>query len=473
MNILTAMTTKNLFGDTFGADSWEPWRAVLSGAFCLPMNDERLALFAGLAGGREPPSERVRELWVVAGRRSAKTHTAAAIAVYLGTIGAALEGLTDKLAPGERGVIALLATDRNQAKVALGYINGLLDESPVLSRMVQKRNTESIELTNRVTIEVSTSSYRAIRGRTLLAVLLDEVAFFRDSETSAANDREIYRAAVPGLATTGGLLIGISSPWAKRGLLYDKFRKHYGNNHDVLVIKAPTQSLNPTIDPHIIADALADDPEAAKTEWLAEFRDGISSFLDRLVVESCARPRPLIIPPEAGKSCTAFVDPAGGGQGVNADHFTMAIGYKQKDRVIVCGVFGRKGSPDQIIAEFAEILKSYRVRQVHSDRYAGTFPAVEFRRHGIELKYTDKNRSQLYAEVLPLFSTGRIEIPNDTTLINQFCALERRAGRTADIIDHPPGAGSHDDYANACSGLAVHAGMKSDIAFNFKLTFPC
>ncbi len=459
MNILEALQTPELFGDAFIGESWEAWRAILSGSFALPMEGERLELFNTLAGGREPPSKRVRELWCIAGRRSAKTHTAAAVAVYLATVGAALEGLTEKLSAGETGVIALMATDRSQAKVALQYIHGLFDQSPVLRGMINKRNAESLELTNRVCIEVSTSNFRAVRGRTLLACIFDEVAFFR-AESSDATDVEIYRAAIPGLATTGGLLIGISSPWAKRGLLYAKYQKHYGQPGDVLVVKGPTSLFNPTLDPQVVADALADDPEAAKTEWLGEFRDGIASFVDRDVIESCVRPRPLILPPRPGVKYAGFVDPAGGGIGKNADQFTMAIGYRDEDKAVICGVWGRRGSPAEITAEYAQILKAYRISQVHSDRYAGQFPAEEFRRHGIRLQYTDHTRSQLYAETLPLFNTGRIELPNDPALVGQFSLLERRTGRLADIIDHAPG--SHDDLANAAAGCAVHIGTTRD-----------
>lgn len=460
MNILEALQTPELFGDAFTGDSWEAWRAILSGAFAIPMEGDRLELFETLSGGREPPSKRVRELWCIAGRRSAKTHTAAAVAVYLATVGAALEGLTDKLSAGEIGVIALMATDRSQAKVALQYIHGLFDQSPVLRGMIIKRNAESLELNNRVCIEVSTSNYRAVRGRTLLACVFDEVAFFR-AESSDATDVEVYRAALPGLATTGGLMIGISSPWAKRGLLYDKYRKHYGQDGDVLVVKGPTTLFNPTLNPKVIEDALADDPEAAKTEWLGEFREGVSSFVDREVIESCVRQRPLILPVRGGLRYTGFVDPAGGGQGKNADQFTMAIGYKDGDVAVICGVWGRRGSPAEITAEYAEILKAYRIREVYSDRYAGQFPAEEFKRHGIRLKYTEHNRSQLYAETLPLFNTGRIELPNDAALVGQFCALERRTGRLTDIIDHAPGA--HDDLANAVAGCAVHVGKRQEL----------
>lgn len=455
MNIIEALDTPELFGDTFQSDSWATWRAVLSAAFALPMDQEQEDTYKRLAGGRELPSERVSRLVVVAGRRSAKTHVAAAIAVYLGTVGAAVENLTGKLAPGERGVIFLCATDRSQAKVALNFITGLFDQSPVLSAMIQKRNAESLDLNNGVSIEVATASFRSIRGRAMLAFIGDEIAFFRDSATSAANDKEIIRAATPGLATTGGLLVAISSPWAQRGWLYEQYRKHYGQDSKTLVIKGATTEFNPTLPLEVIEEALLEDAESAKTEWLGEFRDSIASYVDRATVESCTRPRPIILPPEKGKQFTAFVDPAGGGSGSNADHFTLSIGYKEKEKVIVCGVWGKRGNPAAITEEFSQILKAYGCKKAYSDKYAGQYPATEFKRHGITLKYTDKNRSQLYTELLPMLNTGQIELPADTVLINQLSALERTPGRLTDIVNHSPG--SHDDFSNAVAGLAYHA----------------
>jgi hypothetical protein len=53
------------------------------------------------------------------------------------------------------------------------------------------------------------------------------------------------------------MLIGISSPYRCGGLLDEKWKAHYGRNDDgVLVIRAPSRVLNPTLDPKIIGDAL-------------------------------------------------------------------------------------------------------------------------------------------------------------------------------------------------------------------------
>ena len=93
MNILEFMDNKELMGQAFQGDSWETWRAVLSGAFALPLEGDQLKTFTTLAGGRNPPLKRVRELYIIAGRRSAKSQTAAAMAVYLATVGALMDNL--------------------------------------------------------------------------------------------------------------------------------------------------------------------------------------------------------------------------------------------------------------------------------------------------------------------------------------------------------------------------------------------
>ena len=105
----------------------------------------------------------------------------------------------------------------------------------------------SLELSNGVEIGVMTNSLRAVRGRTVAFVCLDEVAFYR-SDDSANPDVETYNALKPGMATIPeAMLVGISSPYRKSGLLYSKWKSHYGRDDDgVLVIRAASQVLNPT-----------------------------------------------------------------------------------------------------------------------------------------------------------------------------------------------------------------------------------
>jgi hypothetical protein len=114
-----------------------------------------------------------------------------------------------------------------------------------------------LALSNNTSIEVLTNDHRAIRGRTLLCADLDEVAHWQTESPSIAPDLETYRAIMPSLATLpSATLIGISTPFGQRGLLYQKYSQHYGeNDDDVLVIQAPSILLNPSLDPRVIERA--------------------------------------------------------------------------------------------------------------------------------------------------------------------------------------------------------------------------
>ena len=75
-----------------------------------------------------------------------------------------------------------------------------------------------------------------------IAAICDEISFWLNEGDSSRNaDKEIVAALRPALATTGGPLIAIAQPYAKRGELYGAFRKHYGPEGDpsVLVAHAP------------------------------------------------------------------------------------------------------------------------------------------------------------------------------------------------------------------------------------------
>src|SRR5262249_19693304 len=149
------------------------------------------------------------------------------------------------LAPGERGTLPIIAADRQQARNVFGYVGGLLEGCPLLAQMIVNRTAEAIELTNGVRLEVHTASFRAVRGYTVVGAVLDEVAFWR-ADDSANPDKEILTALRPAMATVpGALLLAISSPYSRRGVLWDAYRRHYGQDGDVLVWQAPTRAMNP------------------------------------------------------------------------------------------------------------------------------------------------------------------------------------------------------------------------------------
>jgi hypothetical protein len=75
------LTDRRLLAKTLGNPAtWTTWLAVLKAAFALPLSDEEKEIFDAVAGGRPLPKRRVRELWVIAGRRGGKSRIAAALA---------------------------------------------------------------------------------------------------------------------------------------------------------------------------------------------------------------------------------------------------------------------------------------------------------------------------------------------------------------------------------------------------------
>jgi hypothetical protein len=155
--------------------------------------------------------------------------------------------------------VAVIAASRDQAAVVFSYVKGFFDASEILEREVAGQTASEITLRNGIVISVHSTSFRTVRGRTLIACIFDEVAFWRD-ETSATPDVETYRAVLPALATINGLLIGISTPYRKLGLLHQKHRD------EVLVVQGGTTVFNPTLSEQTIATQRAADPTAAASE---------------------------------------------------------------------------------------------------------------------------------------------------------------------------------------------------------------
>ena len=446
VSIRDAMTDAQLFGPVFGGDSFAAWRSLLSGFYGLELDATELDTFKALTGRTETPQAAFLELWLAIGRRGGKSHAAAFLAVYL----AAFQDYRAKLAPGEVATVMVIAADRKQARAVMRYTSGLVNENPMLRRMVLRENSEQIELNNRTVIEITTASHRSVRGYTLAACICDEIAFWHVD--GASPDREIIAAIRPALATLGGRLIALSSPYAKRGVLWDTFKRAFADDGEsrVLVAQAPSRTMNPLLPQSVVDDAMRDDPEAARAEYLAEFRGDISTFLDAELIAELTRPKPLELPPVRGVEYHAFVDPAGGG----ADEFSLAIGHVEKGHTIVDAVRGLRGSPAQIVKEYAALLKRYGIREIQGDRYAGRWPRDEFLRFGIRYTVSELDRSGLYLEFLAALNSGLVELPPCEVVARQFMGLERRTSRSGrDTIDHAPGA--HDDRANAVAGLLV------------------
>jgi Phage Terminase len=446
-----ALADPRLLGAALGpAETWQTWRTVLKASFGLELNREEARAFASVAGSRAPPAKRVRELWAIVGRRGGKSRIAAAVAVFIALF------VKHQLARGERGMVLVIAGSLDQANTVFGYIRGFLEASPALQREVASVKRHEIELKNGIVIAVHSNSFRTVRGRTLVAAVFDEVAFWRD-ETSSQPDIETYRAVLPALATTRGMLVGISTPYRKLGLLHAKHRDHFGaDDDDVLVVQGGSGLFNPSLSDQTIAAQRAADPTAAGSEWDAEFRADIGAYLDDALIEAAIEhARPLELPP-AGRSVhyKAFTDASGC---VGNDSYTLAIGHKENGeggRFVIDVLRGTTGQrdPQQVTEEYAALLKEYGIREIVGDYYSAGWVTSASQKCGVRYVKSALAKSDIYLECAPLFTRGLIRLPDHPKLIRELRLLERHAHRSGrDTIDH--GKTGHDDYANACCGV--------------------
>lgn len=444
MNIIDTMTDAQLFGHVFAGDTWANWRELLAGFYGL-RSGQQTDTFRELTY-RDPPESACNELWLVVGRRGGKSNIAALLAVYEATF----KDHREMLSPGERATVMVIAADRKQARTVMRYIKGLLIENPMLSKMVVRDTEELIELSNRTNIEIMTASHRSTRGYTVAACIMDEVAFWYSE--GANPDTEIIRAIRPSLTTLNGKLIALSSPYARRGALWETYKRHYGKNSPVLVAQAPSMLMNPALPPEIIKEAEREDPLSAAAEYGAQFRTDVESYVSIEAVEACTRPGPLEIMPASGCRYSAFVDPSGG----VSDGFTICIVHKEDNCVVVDAVrsISPPFSPEAVVDEFSTLLHSYFIKSIKGDAYAGEWPREQFQKRGIVYYKSDKPKSALYQEFLPLLNSSRVELPPMQRLQDELIGLERRTSRGGkDSIDHAPGA--HDDIANAVAGACV------------------
>jgi hypothetical protein len=441
----------------YGTD-WMAWRSFVSVVFGQKLESiGEWRAFQHCTSLVEPPPQRPPSVWMPIGRRGGKSRILAAIAVYLGVC----YDWSHYLDPGELGVIPVLAADRRQARTIMGYVQAFLAH-PKLRPLVKHDAAESIQLDGNILIEVVTASFRAVRSRTVLAALLDEVAFWHSEEESANPDREIVAALQPAMATIpNALLLGASSPYKRAGVLWDNFERYYGKPDGPLIWKAPTRVMNPTVPQAFLNEKYEDDPVAANAEYGAEFRVDIDTFLGRESLDAAITRDVHELPFVPGLPYKAFCDPSGG----SSDSFTLAIGHVDpQSRHGVLDVLRERRppfSPESVVVEFAALLREYRIHHVKGDYYGGEWPTDRFKAHGITYVVAKKRKSDIYLEFLPLVNAHRVELLDERRLYNQLLGLERRTARGGhESIDHTPG--SHDDLANVTAGLLVDLIGKRD-----------
>jgi hypothetical protein len=431
----------------------------LGAVYGLPLDADEQAIFREHTGRTvyAPPAGGYREAVAVVGRQSGKTRIAATLAAF--------EAVTATPEPDGTETYALLVSQDARAalRAVFSYAVAPFDTVPALARMVpsgwrslwrRARRADSLTLDTGVRIAAYPCRPASVRGIRAHVVVCDELAFYRSTELVPL-DREMLRAVRPTLATTGGRLIVLSSPYGQSGALWDLHRRHYGRDDSTtLVWQASAPAMNPTLPADYRARMERDDPEAYRSEVLGEFRAGVSTFLDPDALAACVADGVRERAPEPGRSYVAHYDASGG----RRDAAALAVAHAEGERGVldVVRAWPAPHNPAGVIAEAAETLRRYRVGAVQVDRFAGEFPREQFRAHGVAARVADADTSATYLGLLPLVQAGRVVLLEVPELLRELRGLERRRGSSGrDRVDHVPGA--HDDRAAAVAGAVVLA----------------
>ncbi len=454
-----ALADEALLGRVLAGDSWAVWRALLIAVQGEPLTDDERALFTQFTGRPQEPLERCREFWVVVGRRGGKSRAAAVLAVYQ----AVFVDHSKVLVPGEKPVVLCLAPAAKQASIVASYIAGIFQSVPLLSGLVVNETGEALTLANGIEIEVRAASYRNIRGLTAISIIGDEAAFWYDDASGSSNsDVAIIGAAKPSLTTTKGLLAIISTPHARRGVVYNAWLKHYGakGSPKILVAQGGSRAFNPTgVTEEEISEAMETDPAWARAEYLAEFRSDLEQFISREAIMACVAVGVFERPPRDGVKYFGFIDVAGGS---GEDSYTAAIAHREGEVLVLDALREVKPpfSPEDVSREYAAFFRSYHITKICGDKSALGWPREQYQKCAVEYEERAKPKSDLYLMLLPTLNSRRGLLLDHGKLLAQFVGLERRTARGGrDSVDHRKGA--HDDLANAVAGvfslLAVEA----------------
>lgn len=431
---------------------------LLRSIYGLPLTGEQLQLWRRCTGRDAYHAHGFAEATILAGARAGKdSRIAAPMVVY-----EAVFGDHDRhLARGERGVVPLVAQNVRATRIAFSYVREYVRRSPVLAALITDERVGEIDLTTGISIYAFPCSGAALRGWSIPAAVLDELAFFR-VEGGADSDAEIQMSLRRGMVSFARTrLIEISTPYLRSGVLFDDFTRAWGQDDpDLLVWRASSLLMNPTLHAERLAREQRLDPTRYAREYLGEFTSDADAFLPRAWVDAAVVADRHDLPARDDLAYVGTCDPSGGG----AEAFALCVSHLERvddDQTLVVDVLRshrRVGAQapnlTSVVREYADILRAYGLTQVLGDRYAGAWVRQAFAETGIEYIESQADKSAAYLALQLWFVQGRVALPDDPTLVRELENLERRPrphGR--DRIDHP--RGHRDDLANVVALAAA------------------
>lgn len=416
---------------------------------------------------------------VVAGARSGKTYLGA-----LRTLHLSLTAELSMLAPGEVGFALLVAADSRLTGQALQYIVGVIERTPALRRICSAQSNDGVTLrrpdgtTVKIVCVPAREAGLSLRGRTLIAVVFDECAFFYSNTGGdyAVTDTDLYNAVTPRVVPTGQVLL-ISTPWGEWGLLYEFYRSDFNRCQTAIVAHAATTTMRD--DAHTLAIVEREtkrEPDNARREFGAEFANSESVFLPSELVDQAIDKGRDKSDRDAAYHYACTVDLA-----AKHDLAAVLVGHREmvyrsdgppldhlvvdaaqhwtpaKDGVLTAikSAVGAKPTRmldvSEIEVAIAGLSAIYRTNGIVGDQWGAAFIHAQLKARGVAFREASSHNAEQTrraADLITYFRQGRIRLVdgNPELIAHLKQAVVRRLPGGLLRFEAPQRKGYHDDY---------------------------
>jgi hypothetical protein len=411
---------------------------------------------------------KVNKINLICGRRSGKTLISAIVAIYC----AISNNWKPFLQKTPFATVLIMSHSREFSDEVLEVIKGLIENSPILSKLVNldaKQTMSAMNLSvpwivdgaieySRVQIKVGAASSKTTRGIAACAILCDEIAYWNLDEAMKETDVKIMKAVRPAMKQFGkhAMLIKLSSPGIKQGVLYNEYQMDRNGTlpKAYAVFKAPSWMMNTILPKEEFVEEWELDQDGFDTEYRSNFADSLSNFMSPELVEMAKVKGIKFVAPLETKEAKYFaaIDAA-----FKADRFTFTVVSVRENRVtqhVVMGWEGTRKDPVKAhtVAKWIKnMLANFPVDHVAADQYAFQPLKEIFDQYGVELKeytFSPTFKKKIYFNLKKLVHSQQLDLLDHDLQLKEIKELIVEQSATGTIrIGHP--AGGHDDFADA------------------------
>jgi phage terminase large subunit-like protein len=413
-----------------------------------------------------------RRLFVLAlGRRSGKTLMCALVLLWYCLL---RDDLAQFMRPGERRYAVAVATNLRQARLLVAAARSIVERSPLLASLIESATEDELRFTNGTALVSFPCSSRGGRGWPIVALAMDEAAFFLTETEGPQVAQRVFAALAPSTAQFGdeARIMVASTPFGADGFFAETWhRADSGELEDATAFRYPTVAVNPTIGASFLERERARDAVSFASEYEAAFVGSGLAYLDPERIADAVADRPEL-PPGALADPVAGLDPS-----FSSDPAGLAIVGRDRgepDRLRLmkaCAWLPRRSQSfeerrlieDETLAEMIAELKRYRVEHVYTDQFAAAAVLDKLRRAGIpatSIAMSATSKTAAYSELRAKLYAHELELYDNDDLLAELRRLRSRFSAGSASVVNPRVGGSHGDQAQALA-MAVY-GLADD-----------